>query len=96
MFTAKEISTTSSVDIERETSIERSRARILWLAGLVISGLGGIGSGFSGLLLSFLVAEGVIPASSSVRLIVPILIVASLTLLMCAAHSLDRLSALRD
>lgn len=71
---------------------DQNRLRATWLAAITIFGLGGVGAGSAGLLISFLVAEGVIPADSSVRWIVPMLIVASLTLLMGTAHALDRLN----
>lgn len=82
---------TSRSVVDADVRSERNKGRTIWLAVLAISGLGGIGVGIAGLLLSFLTAEGVIPASSSVRLIVPILIVGSLTLFMCSAHALDHL-----
>lgn len=65
--------------------------KALWACALGVSGTVGIGSGVAGLLLSFLAAEGVVEASSGIRLAVPILIVLSLTSFMLFAHAMDRL-----
>lgn len=97
MEATKEISNISAGAV-RSTEVEathRSRRLVLWAWMLATSGLFGIGSGIAGLVLSFLAAEGVVEANSGVRLAVPILIVSSLSLLMVAAHAMDRLQSLR-
>lgn len=96
MLIGKEISIASRNVDERREEADHKRLRRLWLAALAVSGPVGIGCGIVGLLSSFLAAEGVIPASSAVRLVVPILIVSSLTLLMLTAHALDRLHSLKN
>ena len=95
MVNREQISYTANVAIRAQERAKSDRRRVLWLAASALSGISGIACGIAGLVLSFLAAEEIVPASSGVRLAVPILIVLSLSLLMWCAHSLDRLYQIR-
>jgi hypothetical protein len=96
MEATTEISKISAGSESTETpATRRSRRALIWAWTLTASGVCGIACGIAGLLLSLLAAEGIVHAGSAVRLAVPILIVACLSLLMAAAHAMDRLQNLR-
>jgi hypothetical protein len=95
MATREQISLTASIPIRTEEKAGSDRRRTAWLTALALSGLAGIGCGIAGLVLSSFAAQGFVGASSAVRLAVPILVVLSLSLLMCSAHCLDRLHQIR-
>ena len=62
-----------------------------WAVLIAFSVGTGAVSGLAGLALSFLAAEAIVDPSSYVKFLVPVLIVLSLSLLMLAAHAMDRL-----
>ena len=65
-------------------------ARTFWLWVLCVSGISGLMSGITGLILSLLTACGVVARTHTVSISVSILIVAALGLLLTAAHAMDR------
>lgn len=67
------------------------RLRLFWRVILAFSGIGGFGSGITGLILSGLTFMRAVDPRSEVRIAVPILVVLCLSLLMMAAHAMDRL-----
>lgn len=95
MISREQISMTQQMAAAATEKERSSRTRNAWLAGLALSGAAGIACGGAGLLLSFLAAEGIVSTTSGVRLLVPMLIVGSLSLLMCSAHCMDRLHQIR-
>ena len=94
MEAAKEISTIATAkEVSDAPALPSS---MVWAWMLAVSSLAGIGSGIAGLILSFLAAESIVRPNSGVRLAVPILIVSCLSLLMVAAHAMDRMQDLRQ
>ena len=73
-----------------ELSAIGARRRWFWLALLIACGVGGLASGITGLVLSFLAFCEVLTRSRDLSLVVTSLIVASLGLLLFGAHAMDR------
>jgi len=67
------------------------RLRLIWRVILAFSGIGGFGSGITGLILSGLTFMRLADPRSGIRIAVPMLVVLCLSLLMMAAHAMDRL-----
>lgn len=72
------------------------RIRLMWRAILTFAGIGGVGCGITSLILSGLTFLKLVDARSGVRIAVPVLIVICLSLLMLAAHAMDRLRDLNS
>lgn len=62
-----------------------------WFGLLCITGLSGLASGITGLVLSFLTMLEVLTSTRNLGFVVSMLIVSSLGLLLCAAHAMDRI-----
>ena len=90
MDTKQSFPLTSFVVVEAKKTRGKSSQRTFWIGTLAVCGVSGLMSGITGLMLSLLAACGVITRTRTVSITVSVLIVASLGLLLTAAHAMDR------
>jgi hypothetical protein len=79
----------------KSRSSREDRQRVFWISVIGVCGIAGLASGITGLTLSLLTAVGAIERTRSMSIAVSILIVASLGLLLMAAHAMDRTDSVK-
>jgi hypothetical protein len=84
-----------AVGAEHQENARRDRHRLAWRATLGICASAGTASMISGLFLSVLTACRVLDNSRYLSVTVTALLITGLSLLLCAAHAMDRIDEIK-